>query len=136
MVKAVGQCLCGQLKISVDGDPVVMVHCCCTDCQKASGGGHMSNARFRKEDVTITGEYATFGVVAKSGNTNYRHFCPTCGGRGFGTNSGRPGLVNVSVGIFEDSSWFEPQAAIFTCNHRHWDDLGEDLPKFDEYPPV
>ena len=135
MVKAAGSCLCGQLRIEVDGDPVVMVHCCCTDCQKASGGGHMTNARFREEDVKITGGYTTYGVKAKSGNINYRHFCPTCGGRGFGTNSGRPGLVNVSVGILDDTSWFEPQMAIFMCDHRDWDRFPEDLPAFDEYPP-
>lgn len=136
MVKAKGSCLCGQLRIAVDGDPLVMAHCCCVDCQKASGGGHMSIARFREQDVVITGEYATYGVIAGSGNTNYRHFCPTCGGRGFGTNSGRPGQINVSVGIFEDSSWFAPKAAIFTRDHRHWDDLDGELPQFEEYPPA
>ena len=135
MVKAAGSCLCGQLKIEVDGEPLVMSHCCCKDCQKASGGGHMTIARFAEKDVRISGAYTTYGVVAKSGNTNYRHFCPVCGGRGFGTNSGRPGQINVSVGIFDDSSWFTPRAAIFMCDHREWDEFPPDLAVFDEYPP-
>ncbi len=135
VISAKGRCLCGQLQIEVNGEPVAMVHCCCHDCQKASGTGHMSIARFREADVRITGRYATWGVKARSGNINYRHFCPECGGRGFGTNSGRPGLINVSVGMFEDSSWFRPQAVIFDCHRQPWDHFAEDMPRYEEYPP-
>jgi len=134
MVKTTGSCLCGQLRVEVDGEPLVMAHCCCKDCQKASGGGHMTIARFRKEDVKVSGEYATFGIVAKSGNTNYRHFCPECGGRVFGTNSGRPEAVNVNIGVLEDQSWFKPQAAIFTRDRQEWDELPPELRQFEEYP--
>ncbi len=134
MVEAKGACLCGQLRIEVKGDPIIMVHCCCKDCQKASGTGHMTNARFHETDVRITGEYTSYGVKAKSGNINYRHFCPVCGSRGFGTNSGRPGQININVGILDDSSWFRLQMVIFDCDRREWDEFPESLPRYEEYP--
>ena len=134
-VRTTGSCLCVQLRIEIDGEPLTMVHCCCEDCQKASGAGHISGARFREEDVRITGEHASYGVKTRSGNINTRHFCPRCGSRVFGTSTGRPGIVTVYVGVLDDTSWFRPAAVIFDEHRRAWDVFPEDLPRFDTVPP-
>ncbi|WP_291003259.1 GFA family protein [Hyphomicrobium sp.] len=132
---AQGRCQCGAVSFSVAAPPVTMGQCHCKDCQRASGTGHMSNARFRRLDVTISGETKTFAVKADSGNVNTRHFCPTCGSRLFGENSGRPGFMNVAVGAFDDHTWFDPQWVLYKNSQPLWDITAEDVPCYDGMPP-
>jgi hypothetical protein len=44
----IGRCLCGAITYSISGEPLGMGQCHCKDCQRASGTGHMSLARFKK----------------------------------------------------------------------------------------
>lgn len=135
-VSGEGGCLCGAVRFRVDGVPVRMVVCHCTDCQRASGGGHMPNALFKAEDVTVSGTTATYVSAADSGTLLTRHFCPTCGGRLFLTSSARPGLIVMAVGAFDDSAWYAPQLAIFTKSARAWDPPAEGLARCEAMPPA
>jgi len=111
-----------------------MGQCHCRDCQRTTGTGHISNARFKREDVSISGETRTFAVKADSGNINTRHFCPTCGSRLFGENSARPGFMNVTVGTIDDTRWFEPQWVFYKKRQPMWDITTEDVPCHDGMP--
>lgn len=135
-VHASGHCLCGAVRIAVDGVPVRMAQCHCRDCQRASGTGHVSNAIFKDGDVTITGESKSFTVTTDNANSYARHFCPTCGSRLFASNSGRPGMLTVHVGFLDDTSWFEPEAVIYTRTRPHWDITTDDAPNYDSAPPM
>ena len=135
MVETKGSCLCGQFRIEIDGKPLFMGHCCCTDCQKSTGTGHVNGAFFREDDVRISGEYKTISVKAESGNEISRHFCPECGSWMFTSSSGRPGIRGVPVGVLEDQNWFSPQIAIFTRSRQPWDLLDENIPHFEGPPP-
>lgn len=131
-----GQCLCGAVRINVNGVPVRMAQCHCTDCQRASGTGHMSNAIFNEADVTITGETKSFTVTTDNGNAYARHFCPACGARMFAVNSGRPGMILVAVGVLDDSSWFEPEVVLYTRSRPHWDITTDAVPNYETAPPM
>jgi len=52
-----GRCLCGAITFTVAAVPVTMGQCHCKDCQRATGTGHISNARFRCEDVSVSGDF-------------------------------------------------------------------------------
>lgn len=132
---ATGHCLCGAVKLQLNAEPIRMAQCHCKDCQRASGGGHMSLAFFKRADAEITGETRSFPAKADSGNINTRHFCPTCGGRLFGENSARPGIIGVSVGNLDDNSWFRTQAVVYTKDRPCWDVTPTDVPNFDMMPP-
>lgn len=134
-IEANGQCLCGGVQISIKGTPVRMAQCHCKDCQRASGTGHASNAFFRAEDVKITGEIKGYTVTSDRGNAFTRYFCTSCGGRMHGTNTGRPGTVIVPVGVLDDSSWFAPQAVLYTRSRPAWDITTEDVENFEAAPP-
>jgi hypothetical protein len=135
-VSAEGQCLCGAVKISVKGAPVRMAQCHCRDCRRSSGTGHVSNAIFKGADVAVTGETRSFTVKADSGNDYTRHFCPACGGRIFGTHTGRPDMVIVPVGILEDSSWFTPEVVLYVRGRPAWDITTQEVPNFEAMPPM
>ncbi len=132
---ATGRCLCGAVTLTITGEPVVMAQCHCKGCQRASGTGHMSLARFKAEDVKIEGETASYGSTADSGNINTRHFCPNCGARIFGTNSARPGFINVAVGCLDDTSWFKPDRVLYTKERPPWDMTTTAADTFEAMPP-
>jgi hypothetical protein len=133
---ATGHCLCGAVSYTLKAAPVGMGQCHCKDCQRASGTGHMSLAFFKSEDVEMTGQTASFSVKADSGNINTRHFCPKCGGRVFGENSARPGMMGISVGSADDNSWFKAQRVVYVKDQPSWDATPTDVPRFDMMPPA
>ncbi len=132
---ATGHCLCGAVSFTVTAAPIVMVQCYCKDCQRTSGTGHVSNARFRREDVSFSGETKTYTVKADSGNLLTRHFCPTCGSRLYIENSARPGFVNLPVGSFDEHAWYEPQSIVYSRGKPVWDVITEDIPCYETMPP-
>jgi hypothetical protein len=132
---ATGRCQCGAISFTVAAPHVTMGQCHCKDCQRVSGTGHMSLARFRREDVTITGETKSFAVKADSGNINTRHFCPDCGSRLFGENSAFPGMINVTAGSVDDNSWFSTQRVLYKKTQPAWDVTTEMVPNYDAMPP-
>ena len=134
-VQSKGQCLCGAVSIAIRGAPVRMAQCHCDDCRRASGTGHVSNAIFLDSAVAITGETKSFTVTADSGTAYTRHFCPTCGGRIYGTHSGRPGMVIVHVGMLDESDWFAPQVVLYTRSRAPWDITTDAVPNYETAPP-
>ena len=135
IIKDHGECLCGEIKISIEGTPLRMGQCHCRDCQKSSGGGHASLVFMLEKDTKIKGDAAGYDVITDSGNTSTRSFCATCGSRVFGRNTLRPGVIAIAVGILEDRSWYKPQAVVYCKNRNEWDTTNKAIPNFDEMPP-
>ncbi len=132
---ASGSCACGAITYTITGTPKTMVQCHCHDCQKATGTGHVSLAFFAKEDVNISGPTTGYTTTTDSGNQSTRYFCPTCGSRVYGLNSGRPGTITLPVGCMDDHGWFSPNAVVYTKYRNDWDMTRTDIPNFEEMPP-
>jgi hypothetical protein len=131
---ATGHCVCGAVSYVLHGKPIGTGQCHCKDCQRASGTGHMSIARFKKEDVAISGKTTSYASTADSGNINTRHFCTVCGSRLFGENSAHPGIVNISVGCVDDNNWFAPDRIVYAKDRPRWDVTSTEVPNFDRMP--
>lgn len=129
-----GGCRCGAVTLTINARPKMMVQCHCLDCQKSTGTGHTSNAYFSEQDVEIRGDAKGHTVTTDSGNTMTRYFCAECGGRMYGRNSERPGLLSVQVGCLEDHSWFSPQAVLYASRQHDWDITADSVPHFNEMP--
>ncbi len=115
-----GGCLCGAVRYEVDGPPVVVAHCHCINCQKASGSSHSTGAMFRDEQIRLTGNVAEYKYKADSGHEVTRVFCPTCSSSILGHNTGMMGFSTITLGTLDDSSEFEPQVTIFARNRKAW----------------
>ena len=48
-------CSCGQLQVRVEGDPMRIALCHCLACQRRTGAVISNQARFRRDQVAITG---------------------------------------------------------------------------------
>ena len=60
MSERVARCGCGQLTITVSGEPGMIAMCNCVECQRRSGSQFGSGAFFERANVTIEGEYKNF----------------------------------------------------------------------------
>lgn len=129
-----GRCLCGAISYEIDGDPVVVAHCHCRDCQRLSGAGHTTGAMFPDAGIRLRGEPASYSLTSEAGNTVERLFCGRCGSPLFGRNTGMPGFMTVSLGTLDPSDGLTPQAAIFARSRRSWDVMDPTLPTFDVQP--
>lgn len=68
-------CLCGTVRLRLQGEPVVQFYCHCDDCQAVSGGAYVGVAVFPSHAVEVVqGE-----PVSWTYKTLPRQRCPVCG---------------------------------------------------------
>ena len=129
-----GRCLCGACGYEVQGDPVVVAHCHCQDCQRLSGAGHTTGAMFPEAQVRLWGPVATYALASDAGNQVTRGFCATCGSPLFGKNSGMQGFMTMTAGTFDRPDDLTPQVAIFARSRRTWDHVDPAVASFEAQP--
>lgn len=129
-----GRCLCGAVAFEAIGRPVVVAHCYCDDCRRITGAGHSTGAMFPVSAFYSTGQTAEYSLQSNAGNTVTRVFCPACGSPILGRNTGMPGFVTVSLGLFDDASDLQPEVAIFARGRQRWDVDDARAQVFDEQP--
>jgi hypothetical protein len=87
-------CGCGQLRLTVEGEPVRVSICHCLTCQRRTGSVFGVQARFDAEQVTTEGASRQYIRVSDEGETRAAfHFCPDCGATVFYTTEATPGVV-------------------------------------------
>ena len=73
-------CVCGQLRVTVEGEPGRVNLCSCEACQRRSGSAFQLGALFDESQLrAIDGETKSFARRADSGRLLELHFCPPCG---------------------------------------------------------
>ena len=131
-----GRCLCGEVTLSIDSDPMGARTCLCRDCQKFGGGNGTTNAFFTADSIAHTGELTWYESIADSGNTTWRAFCSKCGSHVFTKGSARPDLCGIRLGMLDDLNLIAPQAVIWTDSAPKWAAIDPDLPHFPKAPPM
>ena len=126
--------MCGSVAYQVGGEPKIVAHCHCDDCQRMSGAGHSTGAMFAADEFQMTGHVGEYTHQAENGNDVTRVFCLKCGSPIFGRNSGMEGFLTLTLGTFDDSSDLLPAVVVFGRNRKPWDVMDEDLPTFDAQP--
>lgn len=119
-IKRIASCRCGQLRITCTGEPVRVSVCHCHDCQKRSGSAFAIQARFKPEDVEISGEERIWEAVADSGNVMEFHFCPMCGVTAYYQGRPHSDLIAVPVGTFADSNFPQPNYSVYEGRKHAW----------------
>ena len=130
-----GGCKCGAIRYRIDAEPAFAAHCCCTACQKLSGGGHTTFIIVPSAALTVTGEPATYHYTADSGTDVQTSFCGACGSPLFGNPSRMADLTGVRVGSLDDPSAVRPAAALFVAERHDWDTLDAGLRTFEGMMP-
>ena len=105
-----GGCACGAIRYEIPGEPLVMNHCQCRDCQLRSGTGHGSYLTFTRAGMELKGEATYWDIVGDSGNVKTHAFCPACGSPVYLTFAAMPDLFAVHA-----TSW-----TIQVGSNRKW----------------
>lgn len=129
-----GACLCGSVQFSVRGDPIVVAHCHCTDCQKQSGAGHATGAMYLRNEFAYSGDIKTYNLNSDNDHKVSRVFCPECASLIFSHNDKLAQYVTIPLGIFEDSDAFVPEVSIFARNRKSWDFMDKKIQMFATQP--
>ena len=79
MSQRLASCSCGQLTAQVVGEPVRVSICHCLACQRRTGSVFGQQARFRRENVSLSGTSSEYVRVGDEGSRVRFHFCPNCG---------------------------------------------------------
>jgi hypothetical protein len=121
-------CSCGQLSLTVEGEPSRVSMCHCLACQRRTGAVISNQARFRREQVTVSGQAAVWKRTAESGNALAFHFCPTCGSTVYWEGEGFPGYLAIAIGNFADPAFPPPTIAVWEEERHPWVVLPPDTP--------
>ena len=119
-------CSCGQLQLTIEGEPSRIAMCHCLECQRRTGAVISNQARFRLEQVSFAGKTTAWTRTAESGNVMTYHFCPICGSTVFWENEGFPGHVTVAIA---DPTFPAPTIAVWEETRHRWVSLPDTPPK-------
>jgi len=129
-----GGCLCGAVRYTAETDAVSATVCHCRDCQKFTGSAFATLLAVAKEALEIQGTMKTYTSLGGSGNPILRHFCPDCGSSIAEEPGGRPGVVILNVGTFDEPNLAKPGREIFRDDALSWLHIDGDIPRFPRRP--
>ncbi|MBP4046644.1 GFA family protein [Chromobacterium violaceum] len=127
--KYTGQCLCGEIRYSVDVEPLFAGNCHCKDCQRSSGSAYIPAMLFPEQNVEVSGKAKYFETTADSGKTHSRGFCPNCGSQLFAKFGNFPGMLGIKAGTLDETSLYAPKLDFHVASAADWDFMNPQLPK-------
>ena len=123
-----GACLCGGVKYEVRGKPLLMYHCHCGVCQKASGTAFATNIMVRADDFAmVSGQERLKGFESSPGK--HRYFCGECGSPIFSHGEKTRQIVSVRCGTLETDPGLRPSVHVYVASKAAWHEIHDDLPQ-------
>lgn len=118
-------CHCGQLRITTQGEPLLVTICHCLACQRRTGSVFGAQSLWDRDRVRIRGRYADYARLSDEADRKEHvfHFCPDCGSPVFHTAPSDPELVVVSVGSFADPAFPAPSRSGYDSRRHAWVEL-------------
>ena len=113
-------CSCGQLTAQVVGEPVRVSICHCLACQRRTGSVFGEQARFPRQDVTVSGTSTEYIRVGDEGSRMKFHFCPTCGSTVYYESEDLEAFVAIPVGAFADPAFPTPRVSVYESRKHRW----------------
>jgi len=124
-----GNCLCGGIRFSIDGELAPIQLCHCSQCRKAQGtpfGANMPIARsaFRLDSgAELIKEF-------ESTPGKKRAFCSRCGSPVYSRRDATPDALRIRAGLINEPLAVRPAAHFNTGSKANWWTIGDDLPQF------
>ncbi len=114
------ECSCGQVQIVCRGEPIRTAICHCFACQKRTGSVFGVQARFKREQVSLSGSISNFTRISDTGNQVHYSFCPQCGTTVMLSLSICPEYSVIPVGIFSNQELPQPSFSIYEQHKQAW----------------
>jgi hypothetical protein len=112
-------CSCGQLTVTIAGEPDYVAACSCLECQKSTGSVFGVSTYWPKAAVvSIMGNSTCWRRGSSAGRWIDNYFCPVCGSTLYWYMEGAPASIGVSAGNFADPAFPPPTYAVW-CESKH-----------------
>lgn len=113
-----GSCLCGSIRIKLEGKPENVYICYCSDCRKNSGHLGQINAGYKTDKLEVIDpkeHLAKYTITdTGSGKPKHKFFCGNCGCTIRTLCESLPGETYVRIMILDNGEGdFVPQEALY-----------------------
>jgi hypothetical protein len=126
-------CACGDFRLTLEGEPMLVSACCCTRCQRRTGSFFGVTVYYRPDQlVRRQGEAATFH--RPDGSTTF-HFCPRCGSNLLWVPDDEDHVIGVAGGAFADPHLPGPHRITHTGTGHPFVTSPEGIPIHQGAPP-
>ncbi len=134
-----GSCLCGGIRFEISGRVTPIQICHARRCQKTTGSAFAPEAACRADRFRWTAGEDLIQVyeapLLREPPPLRRDFCRVCGSPVPVVREDSD-FVGFMVGVLDDDPGSRPFRHIFLGQRAAWDELSDDLPRFDERPPA
>jgi len=120
-----GSCLCGSIRLSVNGELEAPVACHCTQCRKQSGH-YFASASVKKAALLITGKEQLSWY--QSSPKVRRGFCSKCGSWLLWDPPARD-WISIAMGAFDGATATKLERHIFVADKGDYYEIGDGLPQ-------
>jgi hypothetical protein len=131
-MKLTGQCLCGSVKYTFEGNPAFVFLCHCHDCQQSGGSLVHFGVMVPEPGFNRQGEVRAYTKRGDAGRQITREFCPVCGSGISNRLEAAPGTVVIKGGTLDDPLMISPSFELFTRSKVLSLSSGAQLPCFEE----
>ena len=128
-----GGCQCGAIRYAITGEPIMAAVCHCSTCRRANGAPAVAWAMFDQGQVQFTA--AEPKKFAASSEVE-RGFCAECGTPISFEAEYLPGLIDITIGSFDDPEAANPTMHYWHSKHISWAEFADALPRYPEFPPL
>ena len=128
-----GECLCGVVKYSVNGDVGDILNCHCSECRKWHGSAFRTRSIVRKKDFSwLEGEQ--FVSRYEGLPTSIKTFCKICGSNLVSYFRDNDEVLGLPLGAIEGNLVKKPMCHIFVGSKADWYEITDNLPQYAEFP--
>ena len=142
MKERTARCCCGDVSITLRGDPERVLRCHCHYCQRRGNVFQTAAWFFEGQIIARTGETRVFNASSAESNIGVDYtFCVRCGSTVYwpftllsGLGIGEQGLYGVAVGCFEDPDFPAPTFEFWEKYRHPWVPKLEGAESYKEFP--
>ncbi len=124
----IAQCLCGNIKIKVNGKLRHVINCHCSQCMKTHGN-YAAYTSCPEANITFVNKRTLKWY--KSSNIAKRGFCSTCGASIF-YKLLKSSNISIAAGMFSNPTKLKTYSNIFTKGKLDYYKLDPRLPKYNK----
>ena len=131
--RLIGRCACEAVRFTVLDEFEYALNCHCSLCRRATGSAFKAFGGIRTNALEEVNDKALLMFVGNETDHDVR--CAACGS--FLYSIVRDGeYVHVNYGVLAEEPSLKPSAHIFVGSKAPWYDILDDLPQFEEHPPL
>lgn len=131
-----GHCHCGELRYAVEGMPLSVHACHCTDCQAQSGSAFTLTMVLRGEQLRVAAGEVETRRYKLNGRDVDSHVCAACGSTVWLSSPAYPQILGLKAGTLDDTSRLKPVAHLWVSSAQPWVRLPPDAKVFQGQPTL